>query len=711
MRVLIAVMTCARYLDRRNAVRDTWMPFVDRLNTDVNVMFFSGKEPCLVDDSVGDIVHLDCPDTYNELPQKTYRLVEYARDNEYDLLIKVDDDTYFMPLPEYIEAFKTFVNLGSVREHPQHNDFVPYAQGGCYSLTQKGMDAVLTSPEHPITLEKMLFQTGIEDGAVGKSLGLKKIVPTHTTRIKTDYRHGIPSPDNDIISAHACTIQIMHEIQNANTLRLLVAYNNVLNKENPQKPEPLPQPDLSKIRQAETPVSDDGITITITSCGRHDLLRRTLTSLAKCVIDAPIRETIILEDSDARKPEWIDSGDNPIKGLGPIRWISNGRRNGQWMSLDRLMDEVKTEYVFGCEDDWEFDGRPFMAASLEMLKAHLSVIQVSLRGSDNTSGHPNIDADGLTIQEPYWRKYWGGFSGNPSLRRKSDWRRIGSYGKHTGYGNGGIVSEQTISKLYLDLGYRIAVLQNGPYVKHIGERRSKAIDKLPEKAKVLIAVPVCWKYAYGQHTIAVQRHTEGRIEAVRDTWAKDVVPFRDYVHLKFFYGRRPTNRPPQMKPDEIILNVPDDYDHLPHKMQGIYQYAIQHGYEYVFKADDDGFLYIDRLMRTDYEGVDQLGFSNCTHGLGQKCGCYITGGCGYFLSKKAMLAAIAEPIRPNDWAEDLITGRALRTRRCRRIAHPGFLPGFKNHYVDVDAVLKSDFSYVSLHAVKAADMQRLYEQR
>jgi hypothetical protein len=147
----------------------------------------------------------------------------------------------------------------------------------------------------------------------------------------------------------------------------------------------------------------------------------------------------------------------------------------------------------------------------------------------------------------------------------------------------------------------------------------------------------------------------------------------------------------------VFLNVPDDYDHLPHKMKAIYQWALQRGYEYVFKADDDGFLYIDRLLRTDYEHCDQLGFSNCTHGLDQKCQCYITGGCGYFLSKRAMQTVIAEPI--NHWAEDVITGKALRARRYRRIGHPGFLPGFDKHYVDVDAVLNSAFPYVSLHAV------------
>src|SRR5689334_19491743 len=129
MKTLIAVMTCARYLDRRNAVRDTWMPWVTKLNADVDVKFFSGKEPCLADDSCGDIVHLWCPDSYDELPQKTLKLIEYTLANGYDHLIKVDDDTFLEPLPEYLAELTAHDYVGNVRQHPQHNDFVEYAQG------------------------------------------------------------------------------------------------------------------------------------------------------------------------------------------------------------------------------------------------------------------------------------------------------------------------------------------------------------------------------------------------------------------------------------------------------------------------------------------------------------------------------------------------------------------------------------------------------
>jgi hypothetical protein len=690
MKTLIAVLTCARYLERRNACRDTWVSWVSKLNPDADVLFFTGRESC-VDDSCGDIVRLDCPDDYRQLPQKTIKLIEYAASHDYDLLVKTDDDTYLLPLPGHIAEFAKHECVGSVRPRPQHNEFIAYAQGGCYSLNRRAIDAVLKHRD--------LFTSGLEDGTVGKALSLEGIKPTHSDRIKTDYRHDAPCLSNDIISAHGCTPEMLNTIHQRNILPLLSVYNAIL---------PTPKEELSNVRQPSmsvfdvVPVPSDGITVAITSCNRHDLLRRTMESLAASCIDAPIHETIIIEDSNARKPEWLLE----FRGLGNIRWISNGKRVGQWMSADRLMDAVKTEYVFWCEDDWEFDGRPFMSASLNILKEWSNAIQVSLRGNDNTSGHPNTYGEGMPFawQQPYWREVWGGFSGNPGLRRKSDWQRIGSYGRVTGYGQGGIAPEQTLSKLYLDLGYRIAVLPTDtPFVKHIGERRSKAIDKLEPRKKVLIAIPACWHYAYGAHKLnGIERQTDGRVEAVRSTWAKDVAVFSDYVDLKFFYGRSPNSKMTP-RPDEVFLNVLDDYDHLPHKMQAIYRWAFEHKYDYVFKCDDDTFVKIDRLMRTDYENHDQMGFFRCRCKDQSRCQDYITGGCGYFLSRRALQLLVNAPL--THWAEDFNTGKILRSHRLKPVGHPGFIPGFDKHFVDIGDLPET---FITAHAVTPEGMRTLY---
>jgi Galactosyltransferase/Glycosyl transferase family 2 len=701
--------------DRRNACRDTWLPFVKRLNENVDVFFFSGRDPCLTDDCVGDIVHLDAPDSYDELPQKTYRLLEWAFANNYDSVIKVDDDTSFMPLPEHLAELTKHQYIGSVRFNPGiFNQNVSYAQGGCYALSRQAMQSALAHPE--------LFTTGIEDGAVARTLKIAGIEPVHTDRIKTVYQHGIPRPDNNIISAHACPPEKLREIHDQNTLRLLSAYNAVLNKL-PKEQRPAPDPITSNSTRldlsvfATTPylrdstANDDSTTIVITSCGRFDLLKQTIESLGKSFIDAPIKETIIINDGPEPMPDWLREF-RPF-GLGELRWLSNGRRQGQWISADRAMDAVTTEYVFWCEDDWEFDGRPFMAESLKLLKDWKQIISVSLRGDDNTSGHPNIKDNffPFKFQEPYWRQWWGGFSGNPGLRRKSDWQRIGSYGRAGGYGTQAIGVEQKLSKLYLDLNYRIAVLPTDkPFVQHLGERRSKAIDHLPAPPKVLIAVPCCWKYAYGKHENelrnGLKRETTDRIQAVRDTWLKDFAVFKDYVDVRFFYGRHPQGKHPKMQPDEVVLNAPDDYEHLPQKMHAIYQWALNQrpaNYAYIFKADDDTAIRPDRLMRCGYERHDQLGFFRCRCKNPKFCQDYVTGGPGYFLSRRAMEWIVRSPI--THWAEDYNTGKILRARNVRPVGHPGFIPGYEKHFVNIDELPSN---WVTAHAVKAEDMRRLF---
>jgi hypothetical protein len=441
--------------------------------------------------------------------------------------------------------------------------------------------------------------------------------------------------------------------------------------------------------------------LAVTSCQRHDLLRKTLESFSAMVDIRPV-ETIIIEDSAASQPSWLDS----IRKLGKITWISNGKRRGQVYSIDRLYDHITTPYIFHCEDDWQFIKAGFIQPSLDILDTFSNVWTVSLRG-DEPRYHPNIvDSTLGNIQQPYWRNGWGGCTWNPGLRRLSDWKRIGCYGKIMGYGVGGIVPEQTLSKMHLDMGYRIAAIDR--YVQHIGEMRSKAIEPLPTPSKVLIAIAACHAYDYGNHACGITRITEGRIDAQRETWIRDLAPFACYVDYKFFFGRSPDNRKP--KADEVFLDVPDDYEHLPQKMNAIYRWALANGFEYLYKCDDDTLVDVPRLMREPYDSYDQLGFSNCSHGLNsRKCSCYITGGAGYWLSARAMRVAISAPAlplsNPHRWAEDYTTGMALRGSGLVRQGSDKYLPGFAAHYVSFPLPEGT----VAAHAVKPVDMRRWHK--
>jgi len=190
---LIAVFTCPAYADRRAAIRETWMT----LPTDADIRFVCGAP-------IPDAVCLNVPDTYPELPQKTFATVRYAVDHGYDLLIKVDDDTFFMLLPGYLAEFAKHDCLCHVR--PNKGKGSPYPQGGCYSLSRRAMRAVLEHPE--------LFTVGPEDLAVGQALGAEGIPLTHTERIKTTVVFGHPAVWNNIIACHCCPPREMRRVFN-----------------------------------------------------------------------------------------------------------------------------------------------------------------------------------------------------------------------------------------------------------------------------------------------------------------------------------------------------------------------------------------------------------------------------------------------------------------------------------------------------------------
>jgi hypothetical protein len=191
--------------------------------------------------------------------------------------------------------------------------------------------------------------------------------------------------------------------------------------------------------------TDRAVTLVVTSCGRYDLLARTLESLYK-YCDYPFAEVIVAED-------W--------------------EREGQVKNIDRAYARVRTKYIFACEDDWEFYRSDFMDYSLDILEQYPSVLQVWLRAHNDTNGHPlRYDYDpGFPILDPNWSTGWRGFSWNPGLRRLSDWKGIGGYMKH--WQEIDNKTERYLSGYYAEIGLVAAILpEAGGYVRHIGGGRT-----------------------------------------------------------------------------------------------------------------------------------------------------------------------------------------------------------------------------------------------
>lgn len=449
-------------------------------------------------------------------------------------------------------------------------------------------------------------------------------------------------------------------------------------------------------------------TLVVTSCDRHDLLKETLESFIQFADQKPKR-TIIVEDSAKPAPAWLDSVRAP---LGGILWIPNGKRLGQVYSIDLAYSYVETPFIFHCEDDWRFLRTGFIEKSFRIMDMYGGISTCNLRGDKWCHPFYNDPRYPFKVAAPYWLGPWGGLSWNPGLRRRGDYVRIGSsYGKHIGYTLGSCTHEELISKKYLDMGYNVAWADDEPFIEHIGDGRSRAATKLEAAPKILIAIPACREMNYGKWVSGgVEEPREGvhvngvnpRIAAIRDTWWKDVAKHEN-VTAKFFYGQ-PSGDLDPFHGDEIYLTCPDDYESLPLKTKAIAKYALDSGYDYLFKCDDDTACYVERLVgeimsiRPEWAGY--------FHGT-----MAMSGGPGYILSKRA-LKYVAE-MQPSSWAEDVSVTFALSNRDFFPAHLEGHRPGFSDHWFFPKGFdpTRLNNRIVTMHAVQPDVMRAWYEYK
>jgi len=140
-----------------------------------------------------------------------------------------------------------------------------------------------------------------------------------------------------------------------------------------------------------------------------------------------------------------------------------------------------------------------------------------------------------------------------------------------------------------------------------------------------------------------------KADAQRKTWVKDIIG----ADVKFFLGRHPKDSFPGNVEfeDEVWLDCADDYRGLSRKTQMICQWALAHGYDYIFKCDDDVAVIPEKLLVSGFEQADYIGrFSNHKW----------AGGHSYWLSRKALhIVSEAEITNP---AEDLWIGTVLENK-------------------------------------------------
>jgi hypothetical protein len=236
--------------------------------------------------------------------------------------------------------------------------------------------------------------------------------------------------------------------------------------------------------------------------------------------------------------------------------------------------------------------------------------------------------------------------------------------------------------------------------------------------KLLVAIMTCHKLDYYVNDCTVDwvnsqgwrnLDQQSRVKAIRETWITELPAGVDY---KFFYGskiRQNTERrnPPQVKlrtpdVDEVFLDCGDNYTSNPAKMKAICQWALDHGYDYILRCDDDTFIYPDRIITRDlplWEGKDYSGSLVESYE-------FHPGGC-MFLSARAMRLVIAAPV--TCWADDTWIGQVMRNHQIPLNAAPRiYNPGAKNYNVD-PAMDIAD--YGAFHSCKPEVMRALQQRR
>lgn len=230
--------------------------------------------------------------------------------------------------------------------------------------------------------------------------------------------------------------------------------------------------------------------------------------------------------------------------------------------------------------------------------------------------------------------------------------------------------------------------------------------------KLLVAIMTCHKLDYFIDDLTIDWCTQqglrctdqtARVNTIRTTWLKQLPPDIDY---RFFYGnklrqdhRRNSPQAPLRDPkhDEVFLDCGDSYTSNPAKMKAICAWALERGYDYILRCDDDTYIYPDRLFATNWSEFDYVG-------AGANPTAFHPGGC-MFLSRRAMELIVKG--RPTTYADDVWIGQLMRDNGIPLVYEPTMHNQWGTGYKvpkDIDPTGISSF-----HSCTPEVMRILYE--
>jgi hypothetical protein len=218
------------------------------------------------------------------------------------------------------------------------------------------------------------------------------------------------------------------------------------------------------------------VTVCLTSCGRWNLLEKTISSLVSYWDGEPPAAFYIHDDSGTINQKLMGELDRFLMRHWQIMadWTFTNRE-GQPQAIDKTYQLVQTKYIFHCEDDWEFYHSGFIGDSRSVLETEPKCACVWIRHPQDRNGHTvlpgvKLTKNGVRYQQMAhrWKGDWHGFTWNPGLRRLSDYLTMGKFSDMCEWrANDHAYSEKQFNKKYYEAGYVGMSLCRG-FVRHIG---------------------------------------------------------------------------------------------------------------------------------------------------------------------------------------------------------------------------------------------------
>ena len=199
------------------------------------------------------------------------------------------------------------------------------------------------------------------------------------------------------------------------------------------------------------------------------------------------------------------------------------------------------------------------------------------------------------------------------------------------------------------------------------------------------------------------RHRADWRNAIRRTWGPQV-PRDKGVDAFFFVGRGAAI----LDGDNVIeLDCNDDYQSIPEKVRAIAKWALEHGYRFMLKCDDDVVLRPSDFMSSGFEQHTYSGRANrhpqpyiVPFGF-----CYVLNhDCMKIVAESELPIHHIEPFDDERWVADILWARGIQLTDVRRYV--------LCHYVNYDQAPQNAFAFcVHLpdpQEVKLIEFQKLF---